>query len=123
MHFQIIVLVYSALASVASARSVKANHLKPPYCPPKPVPQHRRRLIFEEFVQKLYVERKGTVALLDHMPEDYIQHSPSIVSGRNASIQALSVLAPENVNITMRHYGMDGDLAWVFTRYDFVGQA
>jgi predicted SnoaL-like aldol condensation-catalyzing enzyme len=77
----------------------------------------------EEFVQKLYVERKGAVALLDHMPEDYIQHSPSIVSGRDASIQALSILAPENVSMTIRHYGMDGDLAWIFTRYDFVNQA
>ncbi|WYZ46168.1 hypothetical protein EsH8_IX_000393 [Colletotrichum jinshuiense] len=122
MYPSTIAFLSSVLASLASAECVPLETLKAPYCPPKPVSREQQRLILEEFVHKTYIERNVTKGLLDHMAEDYIQHSPSVLSGRDEALQALSWITPGTVNFTVRHLSMDGDLAWVYSRIDVIGQ-
>ncbi|KAH7129617.1 hypothetical protein B0J13DRAFT_627439 [Dactylonectria estremocensis] len=98
IHLYTIALASCALASLASAASIGTKKLKAPYCPLRPVSRHQQRLIFEEFLEKAYINYNANGAALDHFAEDYIQHSPSALSGRDEAIKALSVLSPEDVN-------------------------
>lgn len=122
MHFSTVALLSTALASLANAGPLPLNELSPPYCPPRPVSSEQQRSIFDEFVQKLFIERNPTKALTDHMADDYIQHNPFALSGRQNGIDALSFVTPETVNFTVVHSGTDKDLAWIFSRVDQVGQ-
>ncbi|KAH8654920.1 hypothetical protein BGZ61DRAFT_372908 [Ilyonectria robusta] len=91
-----------------------------PYCPPRSVTPRQQRAIFEEFVHKLYIKRNITQALLDHMPEDYIQHNPFVLSGRDNGIEGLSFVSPDTVNFTIARLEMDRDIAFVHSRLDRV---
>ncbi|KAH7111663.1 hypothetical protein B0J13DRAFT_659824 [Dactylonectria estremocensis] len=60
--------------------------------------------------------------LLDHVAEDYIQHNPTSLSGRDESLQSLAFISPETVTFNIRHSGIDGEFAWVFSRLELAGQ-
>ncbi|KAH8650774.1 hypothetical protein BGZ61DRAFT_375473 [Ilyonectria robusta] len=92
-----------------------------PYCPPCHVTPSQQRAIFVEFIQKLYIDRNATRALLDHVPEDYIQHNPFSLSGRDNSIKSLSFVSPDTVNFTISRVGLDDNLAFLHARLDTVG--
>ncbi|RSL40698.1 hypothetical protein CEP53_013214 [Fusarium sp. AF-6] len=107
---------------IAAGARPAHTKLQAPYCPPRPVTTAQKRAIFDEFVDKLYVERNGTRALLDHTPEDYIQHNPFVLSGRDNGIEGLSFVSPDTVNFTIARRGVDGTLAFIHTRLDRVNE-
>ncbi|KAM0330207.1 hypothetical protein ACHAQA_004381 [Verticillium albo-atrum] len=121
MRFSATAVVSCALVSLASAASFGLKGVKAPYCPPRPASRHEKRLIFQEFVTKFFVNYNASGAVLEHMAEDYIQHNPTVVSGRDAAAEALSFLSPETVKFTVRLSGIDGDVAYVYSRLDIVG--
>lgn len=110
--FSHITLLLAAFATVTAA-SPENRKSGAPYCPPRSVTHLQQRAIFGEFVQNLYVERNGTRALLDHMPENYIQPNPFVLSGRENGIEGLSFLSPSTVNFTIARLGMDGNIAFL----------
>lgn len=103
------------LAALVTATGTRSAILKSgaPYCPPRPATSQQQKAIFNEFINKLYVDRNGTRALLDHMPEDYIQHNPFAHSGRGNGIDALSFVSPDTVEFTIARLGIDGDIAFI----------
>ncbi|GME66204.1 hypothetical protein GTA08_BOTSDO11583 [Neofusicoccum parvum] len=92
-----------------------------PYCPPRAASTAEQRAIFGEFVQKFLVEKNATRALLDHAAEDYIQHNPFFLSGRQVAIDALSGFPSSAVNYTIINRGFDADRGWVHYRLDTAG--
>ncbi|KAF9881423.1 hypothetical protein CkaCkLH20_00569 [Colletotrichum karsti] len=108
--------ISAGLAILASMPAQAAT-----YCPPRPASPTEQRQIFQEFYQKLYVDINATQAMLDHAAEDYIQHNPYALSGRDNSIQALSFVTPETVKFNVTFSGIDGDLAFVYLRMDVAG--
>ncbi|RSL50976.1 hypothetical protein CEP51_015269 [Fusarium floridanum] len=112
----------AALASTANAGTNPLSALSAPYCPPRPASPQQQRIILDEFIQKLFIQRNATKALNDHVSVDYIQHNPFALSGRQNSIDGLSWISPETVNFTVVHSGIDKSLAWVFSRVDIAGQ-
>ncbi|KAF5026470.1 hypothetical protein F66182_1457 [Fusarium sp. NRRL 66182] len=122
MHFPILALVTAGLASVASAGVAHSSKLSPPYCPPRPVTPQQQRRIFDEFVQKLFIERNPAKAMNDHVSEGYLQHNPFATTGRQPSIDNLDWLTPETVEFTVVHSGVDNNIGFTFTRMDLPGQ-
>lgn len=122
MKFLNLVLLATSLAAADAFRPF-SNALKAPYCPPRAVDPWQQKAIFEEFIGKFYGERNATKALLDHMPEDYIQHNPFVLSGRDTAIQGLSFFSPETVNFTVARHGVDGGIAFAHVRMQIVGSS
>lgn len=98
MHLSI--LVCSLFGTLSASQSVSES-----YCPPKDVSEAQQRDIFHEFVEKFLVEKNATKALLDHMDEDYIQHNPNALSGRDVAIQLLG----GGVGISRMEYTVMGE--------------
>lgn len=87
-----------------------------PYCPPRAASPDAQRAIFSSFIEKFLIEKNTTRALLDHVAEDYIQHNPSIVSGRQTAVDALAAFANPAVTYTIINQGFDADRGWVHYR-------
>ncbi|KAH6976493.1 hypothetical protein BKA56DRAFT_589695 [Ilyonectria sp. MPI-CAGE-AT-0026] len=123
MKISIFALMASALSVLASPPKAYSTQLKPPYCPPRPVMDWQRRIILNEFIQKFYVDLNFTAAYLDHVAEDYIQHNPFALSGRNNSLNALlsSGISRNSANFTVLRTGVDGNLAFAHVRMDVAG--
>ncbi|GJC79844.1 snoaL-like polyketide cyclase family protein [Colletotrichum tofieldiae] len=69
-----------------------------------------------------YEERNATKALLNHVAEDYIQHNPNALSGRQNSLSVLEpFISPSTVNYTIMHTGFDNNVAYIHYRMDLVG--
>ncbi|OJD29694.1 snoal-like polyketide cyclase family protein [Diplodia corticola] len=92
-----------------------------PYCPPRAASAATQSAIFSSFIQKFLIEKNATRALLDHAAEDYIQHNPSFLSGRQVAIDALSGFPSSAVNYTIINQGFDADRGWVHYRLDVAG--
>ncbi|PSN63419.1 hypothetical protein BS50DRAFT_591569 [Corynespora cassiicola Philippines] len=94
----------------------------PPYCPPRPATDQQKRAIFEEFYTKIYINYQPYQASNDHLASDYIQHSPSALSGRDNNLASLSFINPANINFTIRFAGIDGNIGYIYSRADINGQ-
>lgn len=93
-----------------------------PYCPPRSASPEEQRGILGQFIQAFYKDRNGTKALLNHVAEDYIQHNPDILSGRQNSLDVLGpFLSPNNVNYTIMNTGLDNSIAYIHYRMDLIG--
>ena len=79
-----------------------------PYCPPQPASPYVQAAIFNDFINKLYVQKNATDAYLTYVSPDYINHSPYAPQGRAAAIAFLSFLIP-SVNRTILHQIYQGD--------------
>ncbi|KAF4867882.1 hypothetical protein CGCSCA1_v012949 [Colletotrichum siamense] len=118
----------SSLFALGAALTASAESLVPcqesstPYCPPRSATPEKQRAILNEFIQAFYKERNATKAMLGHVAEDYIQHNPDILSGRQNSLDALSqFLSPSNVNYTIINTGLDNNIAYIHYRMDVTG--
>jgi len=70
------------------------------------------RQILMDFIELFYHQRKVRLAFERHVAEDYVQHNPNILDGREAAIAALEPLfgSPE-ASFQIHRILVDGDHA------------
>ncbi|KAH6682339.1 hypothetical protein F5X68DRAFT_234051 [Plectosphaerella plurivora] len=111
-----------ALACIGTAAAASCPGQTAPYCPPRPATSDEQRLIFNEFIQVFYLERNASKALLSHVPEDYIQHNPHALSGRQNTIDVLEpLLSSEANNFTILRQAFTDNIAFAHIRLDVEG--
>ncbi|KAF9871447.1 hypothetical protein CkaCkLH20_11094 [Colletotrichum karsti] len=112
----------SAMFGVSTLANCQPTATNLPNCPPRPANAAEQRAIFNDFVNDFYVEKNTTKALLNHQAEDYIQHNPNVLSGRQASIDFLATLVtPDGVNMTIIHNNFDDNTGYIHYRLDTLG--
>ncbi|KAH6962398.1 hypothetical protein BKA56DRAFT_698309 [Ilyonectria sp. MPI-CAGE-AT-0026] len=114
-------LILASVPVLASPPGFPGASLLKSYCPPRPASPTRQRAIFEEAVQTLLVEKKFVEGIWKHYDKDYIQHEPSILSGRQNTLDAFSAINPENINYNIINKGIDMDHAWILQSLERVG--
>ncbi|KAF4823009.1 hypothetical protein CGCSCA5_v001888 [Colletotrichum siamense] len=118
----ILALGVSALAWATDATGLHRRQGSAPYCPPRSATPEEQRVILGEFIQAFYVDRNATKALLNHVSEDYIQHNPSALSGRQNTLDVLGpFVSPNTVNNTIMNKGFENNIAFIHYRMDVVG--
>lgn len=89
------------------------------YCPPStlpPVSAEQQRILFNDFVQILYVDRDFYKAFYTYVAIDSIVHDPfSKGQGRDVVIAALKPIWP-TVKYSILYYGFDAGIGFVFLR-------
>ncbi|KAL9122005.1 MAG: hypothetical protein Q9187_001442 [Circinaria calcarea] len=66
-----------------------ANPPPGPYCPPQAATPKIQQAIFNDFVQKLFVEKNAVDAVTNYVADDLIQHNPSLADGAPAFLAGL----------------------------------
>lgn len=93
----------------------------PSNCPPRYANPKHQQVIFDDFVRTFYKELNAKEALLRHMPEDYIQHNPNVLSGRQNAIDFTGPLFASGVQFTILHSVVENNIAFIHTRMDIKG--
>ena len=86
-----------------------------PYCPPKPASPAQQHAIFDDFINKLYIQKNATDAYLTYVSPDYINHSPYAPQGRAVAIAFLSNLIP-SVEREILHETFDKNIGMVYLK-------
>lgn len=89
-----------------------------PYCPSRPATNAEQTAIFTEFLQSFLVKKDAKTAFLRHMAENYIQHNPMVLSGRQVAIDGLSQFIPQ-ANFTILRQAVQNNVG--FVHYKNVG--
>lgn len=72
----------------------------------------QNRQIIEAFVEVFYKQKNVRKAFEDFVSEQYIQHNPTIVDGREAAIEMLEPkFSNPDANFDIKRILVDGDLA------------
>ncbi|EOD52807.1 snoal-like polyketide cyclase family protein [Neofusicoccum parvum] len=90
------------------------------YCPPRPASVAEQRFVFEQFVDLVFNQGKPTQAYLTYVSEDYIQHNPSVLSGRNISIAAFEEIVASGTTFEPLMTGFDANHGFVYSRVNFA---
>lgn len=74
----------------------------------------KNRAIVEAFVTIFYYQKDVRKAFMEYVSQDYIQHNPTIIDGREAAIEMLTPkFSNPNANFSVKKIMVDGDLAVV----------
>ena len=72
------------------------------------------RLIVQRFVELFYAQKNIRLAFENCVAEDYVQHNPGILDGREAAIVALEpMFSRPDSRFDVKHILVDGDFAAV----------
>jgi predicted SnoaL-like aldol condensation-catalyzing enzyme len=72
------------------------------------------RTIIEGFVEIFYRQKNVRKAFMEYVSEDYIQHNPSIIDGREAAIEMLEPkFSQPEASFDIKRILVDGNLAMV----------
>jgi predicted SnoaL-like aldol condensation-catalyzing enzyme len=72
------------------------------------------RAIIEGFVEIFYRQKNVRKAFMEYVSEDYIQHNPSIIDGREAAIEMLEPkFSQSGASFEVKRILVDGNLAMV----------
>jgi predicted SnoaL-like aldol condensation-catalyzing enzyme len=72
----------------------------------------KNRAIIEEFAEIFYTQKDVKKAFTDYVSENYIQHSPLIIDGRESAIEMLiPKFTKPTANFSIKKIMVDGDLA------------
>ncbi|CAG9998608.1 unnamed protein product [Clonostachys byssicola] len=96
-----------------------------PYCPARPASPEFQRAAFTEFLHQFLEQHLVNESLTNFVSDEYIQHNPAVLSGRQPSIDALGAGGPYDFskgNVTIMHYLFDSPFGMVHYRVDFPGQ-
>jgi predicted SnoaL-like aldol condensation-catalyzing enzyme len=93
-----------------------------PYCPSRPASSAFQRAAFHELISEFFGENETEQVFLDFVSDDYIQHNPFILSGRNNSIAALRTYFTD-AKFTILQVLFDSPFGMVHYRVDQPGQA
>lgn len=118
MRFLSIVSVFLAATPLALAKPTKPSK---PNCPPRKVSQHEKKQIWEDFVKTFWVDKTPTVAFANHIDENYIQHNPGALSGRQAAIDTFANMNMASLTYTILNKGFDGNTGWIHTKMEIAG--
>ncbi|KAM5346022.1 hypothetical protein ACJ41O_011883 [Fusarium nematophilum] len=116
----------AAMGAVASLNGdlVSAHSIKPqpPTCSlSRPTPPWIQQKIFEDFTRKFYIEKDPKTAIEETMAENYIQHNPYVLSGRQNSIDyVVPIFGVANFTILRRSFS--NSTGWVHTKMEIPGQ-
>ncbi|KAL6404537.1 snoal-like polyketide cyclase family protein [Ilyonectria robusta] len=75
---------------------------------------------FEAFLKKFYVEEKPEAAILENMSEQYIQHNPFVLSGRQNAIDYLGPVF-QTAKFTIAQHSFSNSTGWVHTKMEVPG--
>ena len=92
------------------------------WCPPRPADSFEQKQIFDLFVRTLLIDKKIEAAYYEHVSPHYIQHNPSVLTGRENSISVLSELVPR-ANFTFYHTSVGSNIALLHHRVDWEDKA
>ncbi|KIM92928.1 hypothetical protein OIDMADRAFT_91534, partial [Oidiodendron maius Zn] len=84
-------------------------------CPPQPASPAMQKAIFTDFLYIFYNERNVSKAFNTYVAEDYIQHDPRYLDGRDAAIAGLTPLIASGVP-TVEQLIFDGNRAVVYEK-------
>ncbi|PNS16440.1 hypothetical protein CAC42_174 [Sphaceloma murrayae] len=115
-------ILSSAVALVALAAPALASPPSAaPFCPPRPASPQEQRKIFNDFVDAFIVRKDfSNTTWNTYIAEDYIQHNPFALSGRDQVIAFFANVDPAAVNYTIISKGMDGNYGYIHYRFDQV---
>ncbi|RSM15474.1 hypothetical protein CDV31_004910 [Fusarium ambrosium] len=108
------IYVIASLVAAVVAADTKSN------CPPRPATKAQQKVIFEQAVQSIIIDGNYREGANKFYSEDYINHDPNVLSGRENSISFLESL-PANINITIANKAIQGDYAYILQKVDLPG--
>ncbi|TKX18245.1 hypothetical protein C1H76_9719 [Elsinoe australis] len=109
----------AALLSLAAPATAWPASSAAPICPPRAASPQEQREIFNDFVDAFLVRKDFSNSTWNtYIAEDYIQHNPFALSGRDNVIASFANINPAAVNYTVISKGIDGDFAYVHYRFD-----
>ncbi|KAH6689659.1 hypothetical protein F5X68DRAFT_230275 [Plectosphaerella plurivora] len=76
---------------------------------------------FENFIHRFYIENDAVKAIEQTMSEDYIQHNPYALSGRQNAIDYVSSIVGA-ANFTILRHSFSNSTGWVHTKMETPGQ-
>lgn len=103
------ILIYPLLALEALTTTALAAA---PYCPPRPATNAEQTTIFNEFLQSFLIKKDAKTAFLNHVTENYIQHNPMALSGRQVAIDGLVNFIPM-ANFTILRTAVQNNVGFV----------
>ncbi|KAE8165714.1 hypothetical protein BDV40DRAFT_297121 [Aspergillus tamarii] len=85
--------------------------------------QNKRQAILEDFSHIFYTEKNVTKAFNQYVTENYTQHNPNILNGRQAAIEALTPLfSTEGMVFEIHQAFVGGDYGLVHVKAVTPGQ-
>ncbi|KAE9961134.1 hypothetical protein BLS_004026, partial [Venturia inaequalis] len=105
-----LLLCTAALALASDLRRAAA-----PYCPGRPVSSKEQLCILKDFLRLVYVKKDVRTAFQAHVTENYIQHTPSFKSGRQATQEALTKYV-SMFNFTLAKLSLSDNIAFLMTK-------
>lgn len=91
------------------------------YCPPQPACEADQIVLWNEFVDELWIKKNVSLAFNTYVDVNYIQHNPYANSGRQPAIDYLTPLWPLD-NFTIIHNGFYNNTGYLHYRVDTAGQ-
>jgi predicted SnoaL-like aldol condensation-catalyzing enzyme len=123
--FTLLLITASAQASSKSSRTKSAwlSEWQPTgdYCPPRAASSIEQQSIFNAFVRTFYIENNSSAAMTNYVATDYIQHNPSLLSGRQNAMDFLASYTT-NFTFTVQHIGFESNLGWVHVKVESPDQ-
>lgn len=108
-----LLLSLSAAFALPPTRSSRPHIQSMPTCiPGKQVTQEERVIALDAFVERLWIKKDVTAAFNDYVLETYIQHNPTLPSGRDASSRGLNIGIPL-WNVTIQQKAIQGDISFL----------
>lgn len=94
------------------------------HCPPRIATIEEQRAAFTNFINLIYKPGGNvTEAYLTYVAEDYIQHNPNILSGRQNAIDAVSAFVDAGATFDIINIAFADDLGYVYSRMNIAGAA
>ncbi|RPA86433.1 hypothetical protein BJ508DRAFT_133764 [Ascobolus immersus RN42] len=90
-------------------------------CPPKPATDLEKRAILDTFIDTFLVKKQPANAMRDHVAEDYIQHNPGVLSGRQNAINAFAGMSTASFRYTIITKGFDNNIGWFHYKMEMPG--
>jgi predicted SnoaL-like aldol condensation-catalyzing enzyme len=89
--------------------------------PGHPTPPWVQQKMFEDFLQRFYIKKDAKAAIQQTMAEDYIQHNPYALSGRQNAIGYIGPIF-EVATFTILRHSFSNGTGWVHTKMEIPGQ-
>lgn len=116
------ILPLATAAGLSGPASIPSSQISPgPFCPPRPATIDEQRAVFANFTDLIFNRGNLTRAYLTYVAEDYIQHNPNILSGRQNSIDAVQAVIDAGATFDIFNTAFDRDWGYVFLRANFAG--
>ncbi|KAB2571166.1 hypothetical protein DBV05_g10164 [Lasiodiplodia theobromae] len=94
------------------------------HCPPRTATIEEQRAAFANFTNLIYTPGGNvTEAYLTYVAEDYIQHNPNTLSGRQNSIDAVQAVIDAGATFEVINTAFEDDWGYAFLRVNFAGAA